>query len=147
MPLHQRFPMGIGALGSATGCSPETIRYYEQQGLLPEPARSAGGHRKYSPEHLRQLKFVLRARDLGFRQSDVKQLVDLADPARTDCHQARRMAEEKLDDVRARILRLERMQRTLEELVDECRSRGERGECPLIDTLLDADDALPRRPA
>ena len=69
----------IGKLASATGMKVETIRYYEQIGLLPAPTRSAANYRTYEQEHLRRLSFIRRARDLGFSIDQVRELMGLAD--------------------------------------------------------------------
>ena len=66
--LKNSFPIGIGQLAKASGCSPETIRYYEKQGLLSEAERTEGGHRKYTEDQYRMLMFIRRARKLGFGQ-------------------------------------------------------------------------------
>jgi len=74
--------LAIGALSKRTGSKVETIRYYERVGLLPPPARSAGGYRLYGTEHLKRLMFVRRARALGFSIDEVRRLLDLADHRR-----------------------------------------------------------------
>jgi DNA-binding transcriptional MerR regulator len=71
--------LSIGDLARKTATKVETIRYYERIGLLPAPARTAGGQRAYAPDHLRRLAFVRRARDLGFTLDQVRTLLDLAD--------------------------------------------------------------------
>ncbi len=75
----------IGKLASATGTKVETIRYYEQIGLLPAPARSAGNYRTYEGEHLRRLSFIRRARDLGFSIDQVRELMGLAGRREQSC--------------------------------------------------------------
>ena len=72
-----RYP--IGALSGRTGCSIETIRYYERIGLLPAPPRSAGGHRVYDDDHLKRLTFIRRGRALGFTLDQVRGLLGLVD--------------------------------------------------------------------
>ena len=69
----------IGALSARTGCNIETIRYYEKIGLLPTPPRSSGGRRLYSHEHLKQLTFVRRSRQLGFHLGEIRELLNLVD--------------------------------------------------------------------
>ena len=69
----------IGALSKQTGCNIETIRYYEKAGLLPVPARSPAGYRRYGSPHLRRLTFIRRARALGFSIEEVRKLLKLAD--------------------------------------------------------------------
>lgn len=132
-----RFPVGIGKLSSITGCSPETIRYYEQQELLPEARRSIGGHRQYDENQLRLLKFILRAKQLGFGQPDVRRLLRLANPARTDCEQVHELASHQLVEVRRKLHNLRQLEKTLKSLIQSCESGGKAMECPMIDSLLD----------
>ncbi len=81
--------MRIGELGRATATKVETIRYYEQTGLLPAPERTSGNYRSYSEVHLVRLSFVRRARDLGFSIDQVRALLDLSDDRARDCSSER----------------------------------------------------------
>ena len=131
------FPMGIGNLSAVSGCSPETIRYYEQQELLPEARRTLGGHRQYDEAQYKLLIFILRARQLGFSQPDVRRLLRMADPGRTKCDVVHDLASHQLDTVRRKIRHLRRLEKTLKELILNCETDGEAKECPMIDSLLD----------
>ena len=131
------FPLGIGALSKATGCSAETIRYYEQQGLLSEAWRTEGGHRKYNREHFKMLMFLLRAKHLGFSQNDVRALVEMADPARTNCDNVQKLADQQLHEVQKKIVHLRKLEKSLQELLANCASEGALADCPMIDSLLD----------
>jgi MerR family mercuric resistance operon transcriptional regulator len=124
----------IGTLSKGTGCTVETIRYYEHSGLLPSPARSRGGYRLYGTEHLKRLTFIRRARALGFSLEEVRRLLELADHHRRPCGEARRLAAAHLEDVRARIADLQRMERVLKATVARC-GRGSGPHCPLIAAL------------
>lgn len=135
------FPIGIGRLSSMTGCSPETIRYYEKQDLLPEATRSLGGHRQYGMDQLRLLQFILRAKQLGFSQPDVRHLLRMADPAETDCNQVHDLASDQLVEVRKKIRNLKNLEATLKSLILDCEADGEAMECPMIDSLLDGVDS------
>jgi MerR family transcriptional regulator, mercuric resistance operon regulatory protein len=84
--------VAIGAPSKRTGSNVETIRYYERIGLLPFPARSAGGYRLYGDEHLKRLTFVRRARTLGFSIDEVRRLLHLADHRRRPCAEVRVLA-------------------------------------------------------
>jgi MerR family mercuric resistance operon transcriptional regulator len=136
MENHFNFPIGIGRMAEASGCSAETIRYFEQRGLIPAAGRTLGGHRLYDPEHLRMLRFILKGRALGFSQQDIRQLSDLVDPEKTNCAQAKEIAGHKLSEVRSRLRDLRRMEKTLKELVHECEVSDSRSHCPLIEALL-----------
>jgi len=126
--------MTRGELAKRTGCHLETIRYYEQTGLLPNPPRSPAGHRRYDEAHARRLRFILRGRELGFAVDDLRKLLSLVDRRRITCGEVKTAALAHLADVRGRIADLRRMERTLADTVARCRG-GEVPDCPIIDTL------------
>lgn len=126
--------IAIGTMSRRTGTNIETIRYYERVGLLPAPARSAGGYRLYGAEHLRRLSFVRRARALGFSLAEVRTLLTLADQRRRPCAEVRVVAAAHLEDVRGKIADLRRMERVLTETVARC-DAGSGSHCPMIDAL------------
>lgn len=126
--------IAIGALSKRTGANVETIRYYERVGLLPPPARSSGGYRLYGTEHLKRLNFIRRARALGFSIDAVRTLLRLADERKRPCAEVRVVADAHLEDVRAKIADLRRMERVLKATVARCAS-GQGTHCPLIDAL------------
>ena len=126
--------LAIGALSQRTGCNIETIRYYERVGLLPVPARSAGGYRLYGTEHLKRLTFIRRARALGFSIDEIRTLLKLADERKRPCAEARVVAAAHLEDVRAKMADLRAMERVLGETVARC-ADGKGSGCPLIETL------------
>ena len=130
------FPISIGELSSATRCSRETIRYYEKQGLLPEAGRSFGGHRQYDKQHLRLLQFILRAKQLGFGQDDVRKLLQMASPGNTDCGRVHELASHQLTDIQERLRDLRQLEKTLKDLVHSCETEGRAAHCPVIDALL-----------
>lgn len=126
----------IGPLSKQTGCNIETIRYYERIGLLADPPRSSGGHRLYERDHSQRLTFVQRSRELGFTLDQIRQLLTHIDGASFTCEQARSIALTHLDEVRAKIAELSRMERQLTELADQC-SGAEIPECPVVKALFD----------
>src|SRR6059036_4052267 len=105
--------IAIGVLATHTGTNIETIRYYERVGLLPTPARSAGGYRLYGTDHLKRLTFIRRARALGFSIDEVRTLLKLADERKRPCAEVRVVAGAHLRDVRAKIADLRAMERVL----------------------------------
>jgi MerR family mercuric resistance operon transcriptional regulator len=121
-------------LARRTGSNLETVRYYEKVGLLPEPPRSASGYRTYDTTHERRLRFVLRARELGFSLDEIRTLLRLVDERDQPCAEARVVAAAHLQDVRTKIVDLRRMERVLEKVVAQC-GDGTLPECPLIETL------------
>ena len=117
-----------------TGCNLETVRYYEKVGLLPEPPRTQGGHRAYDEGHERRLRFILRARELGFTLDEVRALLRLVDERDAPCGEARDLAASHLRDVQEKIADLRRMERVLKDTVARC-ADGSLPECPLIESL------------
>lgn len=130
-----RVPMfPIGVMAQRTGLSPEGVRFYEMEGLLPKPARTEGGRRLYTPAQLKRLAFVRRARELGFTLDEVRTLLRLADTGPGHCADARDMAAAHRDDVRRKIADLRALERVLTQTVARC-DAGAMARCPLIDAL------------
>ena len=92
-----------GELARRAGCNLETVRYYEKIGLLSEPPRTSAGYRAYGATHERRLRFVLRARELGFSLDEIRALLRLAEERDRPCAEARAVAAAHLDDVRAKV--------------------------------------------
>lgn len=126
--------MTRGNLADRTGCHLETIRYYEQTGLMPDPPRSPSGHRQYSAAHEHRLRFILRGRELGFTIDELRKLLGLVDHRRVTCSEIRATALAHLADVRRKIADLQRMERALAKTAARCRG-GDAPDCPIIDTL------------
>src|SRR6267378_6896227 len=126
--------LAIGVLSEQTGCNIETIRYYEKAGLLPVPAGSPAGYRRYGSTHLKRLTFIRRARALGFSIEEVRKLLKLADERKRPCAEVRVVAGAHLEDVRAKIADLRAMERVLRETVARC-ADGRRTDCALIEAL------------
>ena len=128
--------MPIGKLARTVGCKVQTIRYYEQIGLLPPPTRTGGAQRRYGEVHRQKLSFVRHARELGFSLPDVRELLALADKANSDCGQADRIARRQLEAVRRRILMLGRLRTELERMLAHGHANRIR-DCRVIATLAD----------
>lgn len=124
-----------GQLASSTGVKAETIRYYEERGLLAPPARSAGGHRIYSKDHEIALNFIRRCRELGFTLDEITGLLQLARKDDIPCQQVRQVTATHLVDVRNKIRDLRRMEKTLKNLVEQCDTNTSPG-CPLFEILM-----------
>jgi MerR family mercuric resistance operon transcriptional regulator len=132
----------IGKLASIVGINLETVRYYERIGLMPEPERSGGGHRHYEAAHVRRLKFIRRARELGFGLEDIRALLKLAEPGSTSCcESAEKIAAHHLKNVRAKLDDLVRMERILAAAVSQCGDRPP--ECPVIEMLEASHNTTP----
>jgi len=124
----------IGKLAGATGTKVETIRYYEQIGLLPEPARSAANYRTYDAAHLRRLSFIRRARDLGFSIDQVRELMGLADRREQSCMAVDVIANQHRDAITRKIADLTALAGELDVLIDSC-SRNTVADCRIIEAL------------
>lgn len=127
--------MRIGELAKACDCPVETIRYYEKIGLLPPPARQDNGYRSYEYQHQQWLKFILRSRELGFSQDDVRRLTDLARQERPACGAVNSLLEEQVNGVQKRLRELKKMERALVRLKKQCQD-GTLHDCPVIDELM-----------
>ena len=127
----------IGTLSSATGCKVETIRYYEKIGLMPEPARSEGGQRRYHRSHRERLQFIRHSRELGFTLDNIRELLALSEQ-----HQhADAIARRHRDAVQNRISALTALRNELDRMIGEC-EKGHPGECRVIELLSDHGQCL-----
>jgi MerR family mercuric resistance operon transcriptional regulator len=122
----------IGRLARAAGVGVETIRYYQQRGLLPVPP-SRGAFRYYPVETVRRIAFVKRAQELGFSLDEIAELLRLEDG--TERGSIRDIAAARLAQIEARLVDLRRMQKALQRLVAECEHTGSGQPCPIIATL------------
>lgn len=126
----------IGEAARRSGIHIETIRYYEREGIVPAPGRTAGGRRAYTETDIGLLIFVKRCRDLGFPISDIRALQALRDASDEQCDEVRTIAMHHLQDVRDRIADLQSLELSLASLVAEC--DGGRVECPALTELFAA---------
>lgn len=131
----------IGDLSRQTGCKVQTIRYYEQIGLLPIPDRSQGNQRLYDPAHADRLAFIRHARELGFHLDAIRELLSLADHPSQPCEAADAIARAQLQQVEHRVARLLSLKRELERMVEQCRG-GKIADCRVIEVLADHSQCL-----
>jgi MerR family mercuric resistance operon transcriptional regulator len=125
--------MTIGRLAKAADMNVETIRYYQQRGLVPEPEKPLGGIRRYEGRVLARLHFIRMGQGLGFSLNEIGDLLKLEDG--THCDEARELGEKKLADVRGKIRGLQQIEHVLGQLVEECCVRRGDITCPLIASL------------
>ena len=121
-------------LAKLTGCNLETIRYYENIGLMPDPPRTASGHRRYGPAHVERLHFVMRARDLGFTTEEIRGLLSLVDRGSHTCAEVERMGRHPLEVVRDKIRDLKAIETVLAQTIARC-TGSDTPDCPLLDVL------------
>ena len=129
--------MPIGSLSDRTGVKVETIRYYEQVGLLPQPDRSEGNQRRYGRVHLDRLAFIKHARDLGFAVDGIRTLLRLSDTPGMACDEAHAIAVAHLEEVRHKIVRLRSLEKELARIAKACSGGVEACDCAIIEALAD----------
>ena len=131
--------LGIGELAKDAGVAIDTVRYYERNGLLAPAGRLASGYRRYGETELRRLRFIRRAKSLGFSLEDIRALLALS--AERSVAKVKRAAEAKLDDIEQRIAELERIRAGLRTLIAACPGHGRAEACPILNALTNEDPA------
>lgn len=121
-------------LARATGCNLETIRYYENVGVMPAPPRTVKGFRVYDATHIARLRFIMRMRELGFTLEEVRGFLALVDGGSRTCAEVRQLTEAHLIGVRAKIADLQRIEKVLGETAAQC-SGEDVPDCPVLDAL------------
>lgn len=130
--------MTIGELAKKAGVNPQTLRYYEREGLLSEPWRAGSGrYRMYGNEHEARLHFILRAKELGFSLKEIQALMSLSEGSEAHCDEIKAQAKLKVADIDHKIRDLRRVRRALVERIEACEERGAAGECPILSALED----------
>jgi Cd(II)/Pb(II)-responsive transcriptional regulator len=122
----------IGALAQRTSCQAETIRYYEREGLLPEPARSQGNYRLYGPMHIERLSFIRHCRSLDMTLDEIRTLLNFCDAPTRNCAEVSSVLDEHIHHVADRIAQLHRLERQLKDLRGLCASPGEAESCGIL---------------
>ena len=125
--------MTIGRLAKQVGVNIDTIRYYERNGLTPKPVRRASGYREYEAADVSRLRFILRAKELGFTLAEIGELLSLS--ADRDVRGVKRRAEERLEHVEHKIKELQRVRKGLKTLIDACPGHGALEGCPIVAAL------------
>jgi DNA-binding transcriptional MerR regulator len=126
----------IGSLAKHAATKVQTIRFYEQEGLMPEPARSLGGQRRYTKAHADRLAFIRHARELGFPLDAIRELLKLVDQPDQPCARVDHVARDVLADVEAKIARLESLRGELRRMIRQCK-HGRVSECRVVHVLAD----------
>jgi MerR family copper efflux transcriptional regulator len=125
----------IGELAKRAGVGVETVRFYEREGLLPPPPRTGSGYRQYPEDTVSRLRFIQRAKELGFSLREVEELISLRLDPVVPCAEVRSRAEAKIADIDARLRDLTRIRASLAELADACAAGGGQRACPILDAL------------
>jgi Hg(II)-responsive transcriptional regulator len=128
-------PLTIGRLASAAGVRIDTVRFYERAGLLKKPQRTAAGYRLYAQADAARLRFIRRAKALGFSLDEITELLRLNDGGGRR-GAVRALAERRLAEIEQKLVELSRMRQTLRHLVDRCHGDGTLSGCPIIAAVL-----------
>lgn len=139
MTTGQGWPVAIGEAARRAGVSARMVRHYESLGLLPQVGRTDSGYRQYTEAEVHALRFIRRARDLGFAMDEIATLLGLWQDRSRASSQVKRIAQAHVDDLGARIAAMQAMQRTLQSLVQCCHG-DQRPECPILDDLANAPE-------
>ena len=140
MTTGQGWPAAIGEAARRAGVSARMVRHYESLGLLPQVGRTDSGYRQYTEADVHALRFIGRARSLGFSMEEIRELMGLWQDQARASSQVKRIAQAHIDDLAERIAAMQAMQRTLQSLVQCCHG-DQRPECPILDDLAAAGDS------
>ncbi len=127
----------IGQVAKNTGITVETVRFYERQGLLAASARTDSGYRQYTPDTLKRIRFIQRAKGVGFTLSEINELLKLRKDPHTTCTDMKLRALEKIESIDRKLNDLNRIRESLAHLVMHCNSTGHLTECPILEHLDD----------
>ena len=125
--------LSIGQFAKRAGVAIDTVRYYERDGLLSPSGRLPSGYRRYGETELKRLRFIRRAKALGFSLADIHVLLSLS--SERSVAKVKRAAETKLADVESRIGELQRVRTGLKTLITACPGHGDPAECPILAAL------------
>jgi Hg(II)-responsive transcriptional regulator len=127
--------MQIGTLAERSSVGVETIRFYERQGLLPKPARTVSGYRSYPEDAVERVRFIRRAKELGFTLEEIGELLALKVSHGKSCESVRRRALDKVSDIDRKMRDLRKMRRALDTLVQRCSGHEGIDDCTILDAL------------
>jgi DNA-binding transcriptional MerR regulator len=128
--------MKIGEVAKSAGIGIDAIRFYERRGLIDEPARSPAGYRDYPRDVVTNLRFIARAKDLGFSLKEILELLTLERRETASAVEVKAIADRRLADIEERIRAMQRMRRALRKALDGCPGRGPIGDCSILQTLV-----------
>lgn len=129
--------MTIGKVAKGAAVGVETVRFYEREGLIGKPPRRDSGYRAYPADTVDRVRFIKRAKELGFSLKEIKDLMALRIAPGATCGQIKKRAEAKIEDIEDKISSLHRMKQALRRLTAACGGKGAVSECPILDALED----------
>jgi MerR family copper efflux transcriptional regulator len=136
--------MNIGQAAHASAVSAKMIRHYESIGVIPRPARSDAGYRRYADADVQRLRLLRHARAVGFGTPEIKRLISLWEDKRRPAREVKRLAQAHLEEIERRIAERHAITGALSHLVSHCRG-DERPECPILDSLAHAPSVAESR--
>jgi MerR family copper efflux transcriptional regulator len=139
MHLQTASPLTIGAVAKRAGVAIDTIRYYEREGLLPQPLRRPSGYRSYGEDTVAQLRFIRRAKNLGFTLEEIRELLALSADRQRGVKAVKQRAQRRLAEIETRIEELQRVRAGLAQLIEACPGHGKPEQCPIL-RALDGED-------
>jgi MerR family mercuric resistance operon transcriptional regulator len=131
----------IGQLAQRTAVNLQTIRYYEREGLLPEPPRLSSGYRLYTESMVRRVRFIKRAQEIGFSLAEIRELLSLRADGQRERNEVRAIAQAKIADIEDKMRTLKAMKTVLNRLTERCSGCGPASECPILESI-DSEEVL-----
>lgn len=122
----------IGKAALKASVSRDTVRLYEREGLIGKPKRLSNGYRVYPDIVVSQLRFIKRAKTMGFTLHEIKELFELKRTSKNTCNDIRRQSETKLNDVMVKIKELQKLKKALNNMISSCEKIHKENECPII---------------
>ena len=126
----------IGEVARQCDLTPQTIRYYEREGLLPAPHRRRNGYRAYTADAVNRLRFIKRAKSLGFSLKETEELLAFSEDSHSTAAEFKAEALAKCREIEQKINDLSRMRRALERLIERCPGDGDKHACPILNALV-----------
>ena len=127
--------LSIGQVARQAGVGVETIRFYEREGLLEEPARGVSGYRQYTEQVVKRIHFIKRAQRLGFSLKEITDLLLLRVDSHSSCEEVKQRTEAKIAEVERKMVELQRMRQALLQVASLCTGQGPTGHCPMLEAL------------
>lgn len=124
-----------GEVAKLTDVGIETVRFYEQEGLIPKPRRSDAGYRQYPSDAIKRIRFIKHTKDLGFSLKEIADLLTLRVNPHCRSHDVKKATEQKINEVDEKIRGLHKMKKALRKLADSCHGKGPTSECPILEAL------------
>lgn len=124
-----------GQVAEESGVKKDTVLYYEREGLIAEPPRLENGYRQFPNDVVRTIRFIQEAQSLGFTLNEIRSLLSIREGETQDCDNVQKLARDKQASIQNKIEQLKRMERTLDELIEQCEQNGTYDYCPIIESL------------